>query len=119
MASPEWRCVTAADGVTELRMLHHRDGGVSVKITTGATSAVAQIAASDLVFLARATAASEHLLTGEQPLDQIDHLCGCPDVPPFTPEQESRVQNLIAAALEAERTATRRRESRRLQGSPE
>lgn len=51
MSSPEWRRVTAADGSTNVRILRHSAGGVSIKLSSGPVSMVAAVSADDLAFL--------------------------------------------------------------------
>jgi len=57
MSSPEWRRVTAADDSTEVRILRHESGGVSIKLSAGPICMVAAISASDLAFLLAAPVA--------------------------------------------------------------
>lgn len=42
-----WRMVLANDGTTEIRVAHHGDGDISIKLTCGAISVVAVVSASD------------------------------------------------------------------------
>lgn len=53
----EWRRVTAADGSTEVRVLQHLTGGISIKLSAGPISMVAAISAGDLAFLLAAPVA--------------------------------------------------------------
>jgi 1-acyl-sn-glycerol-3-phosphate acyltransferase len=51
VGAPEWRRVTAADESTEVRVLRHASGGISIKLSAGPISMVAAISADDLAFL--------------------------------------------------------------------
>lgn len=55
--APEWRRVTAADDSTEVRVLRHLAGGISIKLSAGPISMVAAISADDLAFLLAASVA--------------------------------------------------------------
>lgn len=53
MPSPDWRRVVAMDDSTEVRMLRHVNGSVSIKLSAGPLSIVAVVDEAGLGFLLR------------------------------------------------------------------
>lgn len=66
----------ATDSTTEVRMLNHDDGGVSLKLSVGAISIVAAISAANFTFLCAHCPSCPRRATGDIAAC-VEVLCPC------------------------------------------